>query len=87
MPAAFSKVLKVIKENSSIIKKTFVSEFNDFLPLMCSFGYFGKTKEVKNINLISPKNSQSFFIEKYVIRNEARFSTETHKQNRVNNRR
>ena len=40
---------------------------------MCSFGYFGKTKEVKNINLISPKNSQSFFIKKYVIRERLDF--------------
>ena len=34
---------------------------------MCSFSYFGKTRERKK-KLISSKNSQSFFIEKYTIR-------------------
>ena len=85
MTPVFSKSLKVIKENdsiqrsfflydrSNIVKKTFVSELNDFLPLMCSFSYFGKTKNIQNINLISPKNAHKFYIEKYAIREKLDF--------------
>ena len=85
MTPVFSKSLKVIKENdsiqrsfflydrSNIVKKTFVSELNDFLPLMCSFSYFGKTKDIRNINLISPKNAHKFYIEKYAIREKLDF--------------
>ena len=35
---------------------------------MCSFGYFGKTTDIQNIDLISSKNAQKFYIEKNAIR-------------------
>ena len=35
---------------------------------MCSFGYFGKTDQIKTEHLISSKNSQSLIIEKDAIR-------------------
>ena len=35
---------------------------------MCSFGYFEKTTDIQNIDLISPKNAQKFYIEKNTIR-------------------
>ena len=38
-------------------KKTFVSEINDFLPIICSFGHFRKITNIHKINLISPKNA------------------------------
>ena len=34
---------------------------------MCSFGCFGKTSDIQNIDLISPKNAQKFYIEKNTI--------------------
>ena len=52
---------------SNIIKKTFAEEINEFLPIMCSFGYFGKTTDIQNIDLISSKNAQKFYIEKNTI--------------------
>ena len=85
MTPTFLKGLKHIKDNqsiqssfflydwSSIIKKTFVSELNDFLPIMCSFGYFGTTHNIQNIDLISPKNAPKFYIEKVAIRERLDF--------------
>ena len=35
---------------------------------MCFFGDFGKTTDIQNINLISPKNAQKIYIEKNAIR-------------------
>ena len=35
---------------------------------MCYFGYFGKTTDIHNIDLISSKNTQKFYIEKNTIR-------------------
>ena len=35
---------------------------------MCSFGYFGKSTDRENIDLISSKNAQKFYIEKNTIR-------------------
>ena len=58
---------------SNIIKKTFVDEINEFLPIMCSFGYFGKTTDIQNINLISSKKAQKFYIEKNTIRDRLGF--------------
>ena len=40
---------------------------------MCSFGYFGKTTHMQNIDLISSKNAQKFYIEKNAIRDRLGF--------------
>ena len=40
---------------------------------MCSFGYFGKTTDIRNIDLISSKNAQKFYIEKNTIRDRVGF--------------
>ena len=40
---------------------------------MCSFGYFGKTTNIQKIYLISPKNAQKFYIEKYAIKERLGF--------------
>ena len=78
MTPIFFKGLKDIKDNdsmqssfflydcSNIIKKTFVSEVNDFLAIMCSFGYFGNITNTHKINLISAKNARKFYILKHV---------------------
>ena len=85
MTPTFLKGLKDIKDNQSIkssfflydrsrvIKKTFVSELNDFLPIMCSFGYFSTTHNIQNIDLISPKNAQEFYKDKDAIRDRLDF--------------
>ena len=57
----------------AVIKKTFVSELNKFLPIMCSFGCFGKTINKHNVNLISPKNAQKFYVQKYAIKDKLDF--------------
>ena len=58
---------------SNIIKKTFVNEIKEFLPIMCYFGYFGKTTDIQNIDLISSKNTQKFYTEKNTIRDRLGF--------------
>ena len=40
---------------------------------MCSFGYFGKTTDIQNIDLISSKNAQKFYIEENTIRDRLGF--------------
>ena len=40
---------------------------------MCSFGYFGTTHNIENINLISPKNARKVYIEKYSIKDKLDF--------------
>ena len=40
---------------------------------MCSFGYFGKTTDIQNIDLISSKKAQKFYIEKNAIRDRLDF--------------
>ena len=40
---------------------------------MCSFSYFGTTHNIENVNLISPKNAQEFYIEKHAIRDKLDF--------------
>ena len=40
---------------------------------MCYFGYFGNITNTHKINLISPKNAQKFYIEKYVNRDKLDF--------------
>ena len=40
---------------------------------MCSFCYFGNISNTHKINLISPKNAQKFYIEKYANRNKLDF--------------
>ena len=40
---------------------------------MCSFGYFRKTTDIQNIDLISSKNAQKFYIEKNTIRDKLVF--------------
>ena len=40
---------------------------------MCSFGYFGTTHGIENINLISSKNAQKFYVEKDAIREQLDF--------------
>ena len=40
---------------------------------MCSFGYFGKTTDIQNIDLISSKNAQKFYIEKNTVRDRLGF--------------
>ena len=40
---------------------------------MCSFGYFRTTHNIQNIDLISPKNAQKFYIEKDAIRERLDF--------------
>ena len=40
---------------------------------MCSFGYFGKTTDIQNLDLISSKNAQKFYIEKSTIRDRLGF--------------
>ena len=40
---------------------------------MCSFGYFGRIANTHKINLISPKNAQKFYVEKYAIRDKLGF--------------
>ena len=85
MTPVFCKRLKYRKDNdsiqssfflydrSNIIKKTFVTEVNDFLTIMCSFGYFGNITNTHKINLISAKNAQKFYIEKYTNRDKLDF--------------
>ena len=85
MTSNFFKGMKEIKNNqaiqssfflydrSNIIKKTFVNKINEFLPIMCSFGYFGKTTDIQNIDLISSKTAQRFYIEKNIIRDTLAF--------------
>ena len=78
MTPTFFKGMKEIKNNQAIQSSfflydhsniiTFVNEINEFLPIMCSFGYFGKTTDVQNIDLISSENAQKFYIEKNTIR-------------------
>ena len=53
---------------SNIIKKSFVNEINEFLPIMCSFGYFRKTTDIQNIDLNSSKSTQKIYIENNAIR-------------------
>ena len=60
-------------DRSNIIKKTFVNEINEFLPIMCSFGYFGKTTDIQNIDSNSSKSAQKFYIEKNTIRDRVGF--------------
>ena len=55
-------------DRSDIIMKTFVTEINNFLPIICSFGYFGTTHNIEYINMITPKNAQKFYVEKNAIR-------------------
>ena len=55
--------LSFLYDRSDIIKKSFISETNKFLPILCSFRYFGTT-EVKELHLISARNSKSFFYRK-----------------------
>ena len=85
MTPNFFKGMKEIKSNqaiqssfflydcSNIIKKIFVNKINEFLSIMCSFGYFGKTTDIENIDLISSKNAQKFYIEKNTIRDRLGF--------------
>ena len=85
MTPIFCKGLKDIKDNdsiqgsfflydrSNIIKKTFVTEVNDFLAIMHFFGYFGNITNTHKINLISVKNAQKFYIEKYANRDKIEF--------------
>ena len=85
MTPNFFKSIKEIKNNqaiqssfflyerSNIIKKFFLKEINEFLPIMCSFGYFGKTTDIQNIDLISSKNVQKFYVEKNTIRDRLGF--------------
>ena len=40
---------------------------------MCSLGYFGKTTDIQNIDLISSKNAQKLYIEKNTIRDRLGF--------------
>ena len=40
---------------------------------MCSFGYFGKTTDMQNIDLISSKNAQKIYIENNAIRDRLGF--------------
>ena len=40
---------------------------------MCSFGYFGKTTDIQNIDLISSKYTQKFYIEKNTVRDRLGF--------------
>ena len=40
---------------------------------MCSFGYFGNITNTHKINLISAKNAQKFYIEKYTNRDKLDF--------------
>ena len=40
---------------------------------MCSFGYFGKTTDIQNIDIISSKNAQKSYIEKNNIRDRLDF--------------
>ena len=40
---------------------------------MCYFGYFGKTTDIQNIDLISSKNTQKFYTEKNTIRDRLGF--------------
>ena len=78
MIPTFFKGMKKIKNNQAIQSSfflydhsniiTFVNEINEFLPIMCSFGYFGKTTDIQNIDLISSENAQKFYIEKNTIR-------------------
>ena len=40
---------------------------------MCSFGYFGKAIDIQNIDLISSKKAQKFYIEKNTVRDRLGF--------------
>ena len=40
---------------------------------MCSFGYFGNITSTHKIKLISPKNAEKFYIEKYANRDKLDF--------------
>ena len=85
MTHTFFKGMKEIKNNqviqnsfflydrSNITKKAFVNEINEFLTIMCSFGYFGKTTDIQNIDLISSKNAQKFYIQKNTVRDRLDF--------------
>ena len=51
-------------DRSNIIKKTFINEIDEFLPIMCSFGYFGKTTDIQNIDLIRLKTHKNFTLKR-----------------------
>ena len=65
----FTKLLNVYQDShflydwNNIAKTSFVNELNKFLPIFCSFSFFGST-DTERLQLISPKNAQSLFVEK-----------------------
>ena len=68
-----NQTMQSLCDHSNIIKKSFINEINEFLPIMCSFDYFGKTTDIQNIDLILSKNAQTFYIEKNAIRDRLDF--------------
>ena len=50
-------------DRSNVVKQSFVNKLNQFLPIYCSVSFFGEKKKDK-MHLISPKNSESFFVER-----------------------
>ena len=53
-------------DRSNVAKQSFVKELNQSLPIYCLVCFFVKKKTDK-MRLISPKNSQSFFVEREQI--------------------
>ena len=56
-------------DQNNIAKTSFVNKINRFLPMFCSFSFFGST-ETEQLQLISPKNAQSFYVEKSTLKKE-----------------
>ena len=51
------------------MKRTFINEINKFLPIYCLGSFFGET-DTEKIDLITGKNSKSFFVEKDTEKSE-----------------
>ena len=58
-----------IYSRSSLVKPSFISELNKFLPIYCSVSNFSKTKERK-FKIILATNQKRFFIEKSTEKSE-----------------
>ena len=56
-------------DRKNIANTSFVIQINKFLPIFCSFSFFGST-ETEQLQLISPKNAQSFYVEKSTLKKE-----------------
>ena len=65
----FFQGLYFLYNRSNVIKRTFINEINKFLPIYCLGSFFGET-DTEKIDLITGKNSKSFFVEKDTEKSE-----------------